>query len=513
MRTVINVLSNWAAFIIGTAISFVLSPLVVHALGDVRYGLWVVIGSVVGYLGLLDLGVRVGVTRFVAHHNATGNQDAVNRVVTTALGMFTVAGAVAIVLGIQLAFLLPWIADVPGSLRMEGSVALAIAGVTMASGLVGGVFGGSIAGLERFALLNSIDLSIELLRAIVIVVVLNAGGGLVAISTIQLLAVTSRSVLYLVAVRRINPGLRISKALLDRSTLVEIFRFSSYTTLLHMSGAVIFSTDAVVIAALMPVSQVTFFAIAASLGQAALQVLGGVSRALYPLISARSATDGTLGATGLMAASIRLGTIAVMPIVLTFLVRGGTFIGLWMGPAYAGPSGAVLGILALGLCVFAGYHIFASNIIALGLHRGLVPAFVLEALANLGLSIALGSVIGIVGVAWGTTLPRMTVALLFAPWFARRHLKLDVSCYAMQAWVRPLASMVPFAVACVIVDHYWKAPNLLTFFLQVALTLPVAAAGAWTVGLEPHERAKLREYLGGMLVARRVAAGGGVGDV
>ena len=66
MRTVRNVIANWAAFLIGTAITFVLSPFVVHHLGEVRYGLWTVTGSIVGYLGLLDLGIRVGVTRFVA---------------------------------------------------------------------------------------------------------------------------------------------------------------------------------------------------------------------------------------------------------------------------------------------------------------------------------------------------------------------------------------------------------------------------------------------------------------
>lgn len=513
MRTLVNVLSNWAAFIIGTAITFVLSPFVVHSLGDVRYGLWGVIGSVVGYLGLLDLGVHVGVTRFVAHHNATGDQAAVNRVVTTALGMFTAAGAIAIVLGLQLALLLPWITDVPADLRTEGSVALAIAGATIASGLIGGVFGGSIAGLERFTLLNSIDLGIELVRAVVVVVVLSAGGGLIAISTIQFVAVTSRSVLYLLAVKRINPGLLISRALLDRVTLREIFQFSSYTTLLHMSTAVIYSTDAIVIATLMPVSNVTFFVIAANLGQAALQILGGVSRALYPLISAQSATRGTLAAAGLTTASIRLGTITVLPIVVTFLLRGETFIGLWMGPAYADPSGAVLRILSLGLCVFAGYHIFASNIMALGLHRGLVPAFALEALANLGISVALGSLIGINGVAWGTTLPRITVALLFAPWYARRHLKLPVAQYVVQAWVRPLASIVPFAIVCAIVDHFWRAPNMLAFFGQVALTLPFAAVGAWAIGLEPAERGKIRDSLSGVLAARRLAAGGDVGHV
>ena len=82
MKTVINVLTNWAAIFLGMAITFVLSPFVVHQLGDTRYGLWAVVGSLVGYLGLLDLGIRVGVTRFVARHEAHGDKDAATADVT-----------------------------------------------------------------------------------------------------------------------------------------------------------------------------------------------------------------------------------------------------------------------------------------------------------------------------------------------------------------------------------------------------------------------------------------------
>src|SRR5689334_7759573 len=89
-RTVFNVLTNWGAVLLGMSISFVLSPFLVHHLGDARYGLWGVIGSIIGYLGLLDFGIRVGVTRFVARHDATGDREAATRLVSTALGLFGV---------------------------------------------------------------------------------------------------------------------------------------------------------------------------------------------------------------------------------------------------------------------------------------------------------------------------------------------------------------------------------------------------------------------------------------
>jgi O-antigen/teichoic acid export membrane protein len=201
----------------------------------------------------------------------------------------------------------------------------------------------------------------------------------------------------------------------------------------------------------------------------------------------------------------------VLPVVVSFLVRGPTFIRLWMGPEYGGPAGEVLRILALGLCVFTGYHVLVSNIVALNLHRGLVAPFVVEAIANLSLSVVLGAYMGVDGVAWGTTLPRVALAVGFAPWFVRRKLGMGVREYATHVWVRPLASMIPFGVASALIERWWPASNLVVFFTQVGVALPLAALGAWVVGLESGERQKivavLREYWAGP----RLVSGNGVG--
>ena len=258
---------------------------------------------------------------------------------------------------------------------------------------------------------------------------------------------------------------------------------------------VVFSSDALVIAAIMPVSQVAFFVIGGNLSQAALQVLSGVNRVLFPLMSSRQASDGMTGAMLLVRNSVRLGSLVLLPIVFTFLARGQTFIGIWMGPSYAGPAGEVLQILALGLCVFASYQVFTISIMALNLHRGLVPAYAGEAAANIGLSFLLGSWMGVAGVAWGTTIPRIALAMCFAPWYAKRKLGLSVRDYAVNAWLRPLASMIPFAALSLLIDRRWPTSSMLAFFGPVILILPVAITGTWLVGLEDAERQQLLDWL------------------
>ena len=60
-----NVLSNWVALVVTAVISFVLTPILVHGLGHFYYGLWILVGSLVDYFGLLDVGIRTTLQRFV----------------------------------------------------------------------------------------------------------------------------------------------------------------------------------------------------------------------------------------------------------------------------------------------------------------------------------------------------------------------------------------------------------------------------------------------------------------
>ncbi len=52
-----NALSNLTGTVIGLAVGFVTMPLVVHHLGPTQFGLWVLATGVVGYVGVLDLGL------------------------------------------------------------------------------------------------------------------------------------------------------------------------------------------------------------------------------------------------------------------------------------------------------------------------------------------------------------------------------------------------------------------------------------------------------------------------
>src|SRR5262245_20664994 len=95
-RVARNAVSNYARFFGNGVVSFLLTPLMVHVLGDRDYGLWVTVFSLTGYFGLVDQGLRPSLVRYVSKERAANDVDALSRTLTSALLLYSCAGFVVL---------------------------------------------------------------------------------------------------------------------------------------------------------------------------------------------------------------------------------------------------------------------------------------------------------------------------------------------------------------------------------------------------------------------------------
>jgi O-antigen/teichoic acid export membrane protein len=239
--------------------------------------------------------------------------------------------------------------------------------------------------------------------------------------------------------------------------------------------------------------------------------VGGIRTTLAPRASALEGTGqrDALGALALQGA--RYCALLALPIAATFVLRGSSFIGLWMGAEYAGPSGAVLAVLALRLVVQASTGAAANVMLGAGGERAAARVLVAEAVVGLTAMLLLVRPFGLLGVAWGTTAPAVAAGLLAWPWLLRRSFGVGVRSYLTAGWGRPVAAHLPFIGVTWLVERWWPAPSLLVFAGQLALLLPAALLGLWYVGLSAAERRRAVQVLraltgnggGGVLPATR----------
>jgi len=246
-------------------------------------------------------------------------------------------------------------------------------------------------------------------------------------------------------------------------------------------------SDAVVIAAFLPMQAVTFFAIAGNVSLQASGVTKSLANVMTPRVSALiSMGSNRVGEEVLGVA--RIATILATPIAATFLIRGESFITLWMGSEYGPVSGEVLRILAIVIWLGASRFVVVQSLTGMGRHRTLIPGFGVEAAGNLALSIALVRPFGIVGVALGTLIPSVLVNLAFIPLCLSKATGVPVSLFYRSAVLLPTVACIPFAVMSVVIEGFFPATNLAVFFVQVIIILPLVPITAWFLCLTTTEK-------------------------
>jgi O-antigen/teichoic acid export membrane protein len=475
-----SIAGNWMAFAISAGVAFFLSPFIVHHLGNIAYGVWTLVVSMISFMSLLDLGLRGAVTRFVARDHAQGNHIQSSRAVSAALWLRIWISLLVITASLIMSVLSTVIFRIPAELHFPARCAIILTGTSLALTLSFGVFGGVLVALHRFAVVSSVTIIQTALRAVGVVWLLKSGHGILALAIWEFTVVVLANAALTVLCFRIYPELRISLRRPEVAILRQFLNYSVYVFLIHCSMQLIYYTDNLIVGAFISAGAVTFYAIGGSLLEYLRQVISSVTTIFMPLASSFEARGERDQLRRLLIQGTRGSVVVALPIAVALFFRGHTFIALWMGAQYAHVSGSVLQILLLAQ-VFSIAN-FASGNIAFGLakHRAFALGVLVESVSNLGLSIVLVKHIGIVGVAWGTVIPNLVLQLLFWPRYICKLLEIPVRPYLWQSWFRPGLAAVPFGIACYLSDRVWTATDLFQFFIQIAAILPVFFA---SVGL------------------------------
>src|SRR6266852_2170932 len=154
-----NVFSNWVGLLVMGITSVILTPILIHGLGDFHYGMWVLVSSALDYYGLLDLGMRTTLHRFVARLKGIDEREALNETIGTALAISV--GISLLVLGLTpvLVSFLPKFFVLQGTARETFRTLTALLGVGVAVLFPARVLGAYLCGLQRFDLYNLVLIS------------------------------------------------------------------------------------------------------------------------------------------------------------------------------------------------------------------------------------------------------------------------------------------------------------------------------------------------------------------
>lgn len=462
-----NIAGSSLGVVTDAVIGFFLTRIILHSVGDSSFGLWVLASGLLGYYGLLDLGTRNAVIRFVARHNAQKDYESLSSVVSTALAGYLALGALVLTLACVVAWQLDNLFAFTNSADLaDGRELVLVLGVGAAIGFPMNAFGGTLEGMQQFVRIGIVQAGASVSRAIVVVMALRLGYGIVAVGVITVLFNVAAGCVNAAFVLRRFPELRLAFPHVKRSTLVTLASFGLVTFWIGVSNRLRFESDSLVIGNMLGLQMVAMFAIGSKIITYSSDFVTTIGSVFTPMLSHADAIGDRSMVTRMTLAGNKLESMIAFALAALLFFFGRLLIGLWVGPAYT-QSYTIITILAIPMALFISHGGATRMLYGVGKHKPLAKMLLVEGVANIVLSVVLARRFGIIGVAWGTAIPLFITSVFGVPWLACRALGISYFAYWRAGQLPALVMVLP----------------LVALFALFAVVLPKPTVGEAAVEL------------------------------
>lgn len=424
-----NAFANILGMVAQIAIAFIISPFLVHTLGDTKYGIWVIAVAFTGYMNLLDIGLSSAVNKYVAKYSSLREQRNINAIVSTALLMFFFMGLIIVVVSPWMADFIVNIINIDDSLKDVVHLLIIIVSFDIAIFVINGLFKGIFGGFQHYSIINVTQIFSAAYKAIMFYVFLSQGHDLVAMGFISITANVFTMVIYFFLLKKNYPQVAFELRFVSRGKASKILHYSKFTFLAMLANQIIYYSDTFVIGYFLTAAAVTYYAIPWTLAEYTKKISMAISKTYIPAISEQEASGDHEMVRSIYISGTRYMIIVSNLLSIGMIVLGGAFIAIWMGPKYKELGETVLILLFINQYFQGPQQISYSILLGLSKQKYYSYMSIVVSMANLLLSVLLVQKLGIVGVALGAVIPQVLFYGFYVPWLTLKTVDVSVWFY------------------------------------------------------------------------------------
>ena len=437
-NTFFNVLGRFWSFFV----TILLTPFILHSLGERDYGVWAAFTVFIGSSNLLDLGLGSSFLKFISAYYAQEDFEKINKAIFSGIVFYGLFGFLLI--GAGLVFRVPLLEFFRIS---DASDAYIMALFACAIQSVGAMVLAVFKGIQRMDKSNSIEMRMLGASALGAVLVLRLGYGLKGLTLNTLIWSAVSVFVSWIAVRREVPQINFGFHF-DRQVLKEMFSYGAKIQISQFGALVGFQSPKFIILRFLDPVAVSFYDLSSRMASYMRAIPLMMISALIPATSelgARNDRPGILKAYLLASKYVSLVTIAIIAFTV---LEAESLIRLWLGN---GHDSLVLLIQVLAIGYGANILGGAASQTGAGVGR---PEFDMRsalALAVLSPILAL-SLVGkfeVTGVVIGTSLALIIAAVYLLVTFHRNYVETPFWFTFREIYLRPMVAgiLANFAVS------------------------------------------------------------------
>ncbi len=489
-RTLVrNAVAGGGARAITLVVGLLMTPYMLHRLGEARFGIWALTTVVTGLAGVLDLSFKSSFVKFLAELFARGDRPGHDRVVGISMAFYAAVGIVVLALFALLGGRLLDLLRIPAALRTEAFDVFLLC-------LIGTVFSGVLSifpavcdARQRIDLTNGLGVLCLLVTTAVTVVCLEMGKGLRAVALAQLVGIVGFHLGAIALARAVAGPIRPSLRGIGWADFRRQFGFGLQLHISSTCAIVNRQLDKLLLSRWAGLGPVASYEIGLRMAANAGSFQPFLAAALLPAASQLDATGDRDRLVALYLRASRYLFIVGVPVFVFLAAHASAVVTAWLG-APEPMAADVLRLLAAGYMVNSLSN--AMAFVCQGIGRPDIQAWqsALQLVANLVLSVLLFWLIGPLGAPAGTSLALILGAVLFA---VRFHPVLGTSTAELlrDAVRAPLALSVAAAICSWATTARLDAVDRPSAVLELALAATVFATvyliGSWVSGILGRE--------------------------
>jgi len=487
----LNAVSNWGPLGVNFVIGFLLTPYLIAHLGKGNYGIWVLVGSLLGYYGLLRLGVGAGIMRYVPFHIGRDDSRSTSEVVSTGMAIFMLVGLVIFAISI--------LAAEPIARFYKSGPELAslvrILGIAAAFSCPMYILDACIRSHEHWIAANFVTIASAVARALGLAGCVYFGYTIIEMGYVVLAVTAFSMALTCVVFVRSCPGIYLRPSMIKLSSARILLSFGILTTIITLAYTLTLQGHSLIIGKLISMEAVAIYAVAVILIRNVRGVLIAPARVFWPRFAYLDGKNHIEEVKSLFLRGTRLTAILASGVMLMVFTLGPSFIRLWVGEDFQAAYPVLL-FLAAGYLIECSQAIMGPFLGGTG-RQGMQAIFAaVEGIIGTGLSIFLTWQLGLVGAPIGFLIGIVLIRGLICPWYVCRVLHINLLRYYANCILRPwlillILTIGMYSMGLSVYVSNWS--YLIIFGIAVAC---LYALCAYMIAINREERKEMLGYIG-----------------
>ncbi|HUW19295.1 MAG TPA: oligosaccharide flippase family protein [Sedimentisphaerales bacterium] len=487
----LNALSTWGPLVVNVLIGFLLTPYLMGRIGKESYGIWALVGSFLGYYGLLRLGVGAGLTRYLPFYMGRSDFESASGIASTGFAIYSFVG----VLIIAISFLSAGpIADFYDG-GAEFVLLIRIMGLAAAIECPMRILEAAVNARERWVLANFITVGTSVIRALGLAGCAYLGYGIVEMGYVILAVTVFSTVLFVITFVKVCPQIHLRPGMVGVSHTRALISFGLLTTIVTLAWSLTLQGHNLIIGKLVSLEAVAIYAVAELIMKNARAAVVSPNRVLWPRFAYLDGENSQGQMRTLFRRATQYNTLFSSGLILLIFVSGPAFIRLWMGKGFE-TACTVLIILAVGYLVETSLAVTTPLMGGIGRQKVQAALAVTEGTLGFGLSILLTMRMGLAGTALGFAISVALIRGMVSPWYICRLFKTSLARYYLDAILRPWLITLTLALTM----HYLRLAEYMdnwhSLILGTFVTGALFSTLAYGICLNSAQKQSLVKFVG-----------------